>query len=107
MQKRSIGRREESKTKKAKGLKTTLPSNSMVNGIERPLDLLNGSKGKEVLVQLKNDKQLVGTLLAFDIHINIVLDNTKELENNEVKRSIGLTFLRGDTIIFISPASQA
>ncbi len=79
----------------------------MVNGIERPLDLLNGSKGKEVLVQLKNDKQLVGTLLAFDIHINIVLDNTKELENNEVKRSIGLTFLRGDTIIFISPASQA
>ena len=79
----------------------------MVNGIERPLDLLNGSKGKEVLVQLKNDKQLVGTLLAFDIHINIVMDNTKELENNEVKRSIGLTFLRGDTIIFISPASQA
>lgn len=79
----------------------------MVNGIERPLDLLNASKGKEVLVQLKNDRQMVGTLLAFDIHINIVLDNTKELENNEVKRSIGLTFLRGDTIIFISPASQA
>ncbi len=79
----------------------------MVNGIERPLDLLNNSKGKEVLVQLKNDKQVVGTLLAFDIHINIVLDNAKELQNNEVKRSVGLTFLRGDTIIFISPASQA
>jgi len=77
----------------------------MVNGIERPLDLLNNSKGKEVLVQLKNDRQLVGTLLAFDIHINIVLDNTKEMSNGEVKRSIGLTFLRGDTIIFISPAS--
>ncbi|MFH1501040.1 MAG: LSm family protein [archaeon] len=77
----------------------------MVNGIERPLDLLNSSKGKEILVQLKNDKQLVGTLLAFDIHINVVLDNAKEMQNNEVKRSIGLTFLRGDTIIFISPAS--
>ena len=77
----------------------------MVNGVERPLDLLNNSKGKEILVQLKNDKQLVGTLLAFDIHINIVLDNTKELVNGEVKRSIGLTFLRGDTIIFISPSS--
>lgn len=79
----------------------------MVNGIERPLDLLNGSKGKEVLVQLKNDKQLVGTLLAFDIHINIVMDNTKEMFGGEVKRNIGLTFLRGDTIIFISPASTA
>ncbi len=78
----------------------------MVNGIERPLDLLNNSKGKEILVQLKNEKQLVGTLLAFDIHINIVLDNAKEVENGEVKRNIGLTFLRGDTIIFISPAAS-
>lgn len=77
----------------------------MVNGIERPLDLLNNSKGKEILIQLKNDKQLVGTLLAFDIHINIVMDNTKELVGGEVKRQIGLTFLRGDTIIFISPSS--
>jgi len=79
----------------------------MVNGIERPLDLLNNAKGKEILVQLKNDKQLVGTLLAFDIHINIVMDNAKEIKNNEVARNIGLTFLRGDTIIFISPSSAA
>ncbi|MBU2562514.1 MAG: hypothetical protein KKF68_02545 [Nanoarchaeota archaeon] len=79
----------------------------MVNGIERPLDLLNNSKEKEVLVHLKGDKQFVGTLLAFDIHINLVLDNTKEMQNNEIKRNLGLTFLRGDTIIFISPASTA
>ncbi|MFA5856913.1 MAG: LSm family protein [Candidatus Pacearchaeota archaeon] len=79
----------------------------MVNGIDRPLDVLNNAKGKEVLVQLKNNKQMVGTLLAFDIHINIVLDNAKEIVDNENKRSVGLTFLRGDTIIFISPASMA
>ena len=79
----------------------------MANGIERPLDLLNISKGKEVLVQVKGDKQFVGTLKAFDIHINVVLDNAKELENGEVKKSIGLTFLRGDTIVFISPASTS
>ena len=79
----------------------------MVNGIERPLDLLNKSKDKEVLVHLKGDKQFVGTLLAFDIHINLVLDNTKEMQDNEIKRNLGLTFLRGDTIIFISPASTA
>lgn len=79
----------------------------MVNGIERPLDLLNQSKGKEILVQLKNNNQVAGTLLAFDIHINVVLDNAKEMEGNEVKRNIGLTFLRGDTIVFISPASTA
>ena len=79
----------------------------MVNGIERPLDLLNQSKGKEVLIQLKGDKQYVGTLLAFDIHVNVVLDNAKEMEGGELKRKIGLTFVRGDTIIYISPASTS
>jgi len=79
----------------------------MVNGIERPLDLLNTSKGKEVLVHLKGGKEFVGTLLAFDIHINLVMDNVKEMENGVQKKSLGLTFLRGDTIIYISPASTA
>ena len=79
----------------------------MVKGIERPLDVLNNAKGKEVLVQLKNNLQMVGTLLAFDIHINVVLDNAKEVVGGESKRNVGLTFLRGDTIIFISPASMA
>jgi len=77
----------------------------MANGIERPLDLLNQSRGKEIIVQLKSGKQLVGTLLAFDIHINVVLDNAKEVENGEQTRSYGLVFLRGDTIIFISPSN--
>ena len=79
----------------------------MVNGIERPLDVLNNAKGKEVLVQLKNNRQMVGTLLAFDIHINVVLDNAREIVDGENKRSMGLTFLRGDTIIFISPSSTS
>ncbi|MCK5449528.1 small nuclear ribonucleoprotein [Candidatus Pacearchaeota archaeon] len=79
----------------------------MVNGIDRPLDLLNSSKGKEILVQLKTGKQYVGTLLAFDIHVNVVLDNAKEVENGEQTTSYGLMFLRGDTIIFITPSSAA
>jgi len=77
----------------------------MANGIERPLDLLNQAKGREVLVQLKGNQQLVGTLMAFDMHINIALDNAKEIVDGTVRKNIGLTFLRGDTIIFISPAS--
>ena len=76
----------------------------MVNKIERPLDLLNQSKGKEILVQLKNGKQMVGTLQAFDIHINVVLDNAKEIENGQQTKNFGVAFLRGDTIIFISPS---
>jgi len=67
----------------------------MKNVIERPLDVLNNAKGKEVLVQLKNNRQMVGTLLAFDMHINIALDNAKEILG-ESRKNLGLTFLKGD-----------
>ena len=77
----------------------------MVNGIDRPLDLLNSAKGKEILVQLKDGKQFVGTLMAFDIHINVVMENTKEIVNGEQSTSYGLTFVRGDTIVFVSPSA--
>lgn len=77
----------------------------MVIRVERPLDLLNASKGKEIIVQLKDNKQITGTLLAFDMYINVVLDNAKEIENNVVKKSLSLIFLRGNTILYISPAS--
>ena len=79
----------------------------MVNGIERPLDLLNASKGKEIMIYLKDGKILVGTLLAFDIHINIATDNTKEIVDGEVKRNLSLAFVRGNTILYITPGSTA
>ncbi|MBI4139998.1 small nuclear ribonucleoprotein [Candidatus Woesearchaeota archaeon] len=71
----------------------------------RPLDALNNARGKNVLVELKNGRQFVGALKAFDIHINVVLDNTEERENGQTKRKIGTVFLRGDTIILISPSA--
>lgn len=71
--------------------------------IMRPLDLLNASKGKDVIVQLKFDKQIVGKLLAFDININLVLDNAKEL--GDKPKGLGLLFVRGDSVIFVSPSS--
>ena len=71
--------------------------------IERPLDVLNNARNKKVIVELKSGKQLIGTLKAFDIHINTVLDDTEEREGGNVIRKIGNTFIRGDTIIMISP----
>ena len=70
----------------------------------RPLDALNKSKGKRVIVELKNNRQYTGTLNAFDIHVNIVLDNVEERENGEVKRKLGTVFIRGDTILLIFSA---
>ena len=70
----------------------------------RPLDALNRAKDKKVIVDLKNHRQYIGTLKAFDIHINVVLDDTEERIDGEVKRKLGTVFIRGDTIILISPA---
>ncbi len=71
----------------------------------RPLDALNKARDKKVIVELKNGKQYVGQLKSFDIHINLVLENAEERENGEVKRKLGIVFIRGDTIILISPAA--
>ena len=68
----------------------------------RPLDALNNARGKKVIIELKNGKQFLGTLKAFDIHINVVLDDAEEREAGETKRKLGTVFLRGDTIILIS-----
>ena len=69
----------------------------------RPLDALNKARDKKVIVELKNQKQYIGTLKAFDIHINVVLDDTEEREAGELKRKLGTIFIRGDTITVISP----
>ena len=71
----------------------------------RPLDALNESRNKRVIVELKNGKQFEGKLKSFDIHINIVLEDAEEMAEGTLKRKIGLVFLRGDTIILISPAN--
>ena len=69
----------------------------------RPLDALNKARDKRVIVELKNNRQYVGKLKSFDIHINIVLEDTEEHVDNEVKRKLGVVFIRGDTITVISP----
>lgn len=69
----------------------------------RPFDFLNESIGKEVLVELKDKLSIRGTLKAFDVHMNIVLENASQLENNEPKKKYGKLILRGDNVVLISP----
>lgn len=71
--------------------------------VSRPLDALNKARDKRVIVELKNDKKFVGKLKSFDIHINVVLEDAEEHVDNEIKRKLGVIFIRGDTITFISP----
>jgi small nuclear ribonucleoprotein len=69
----------------------------------RPFDMLNDAIGKEVLVELKGKTRVRGTLKAFDVHMNIVLENAEQLENGEAKTKHAKLMIRGDNVISISP----
>ena len=69
----------------------------------RPLDALNKARDKRVIVVLKNNRQYVGKLKSFDMHVNVVLEDAEEHVDGQVKRKLGVVFIRGDTITVISP----
>jgi small nuclear ribonucleoprotein len=72
---------------------------------ERPFDLLNKSIGKQVMIRLKNGTDIRGKIVSFDVHMNIVLDTTEELEEGgSVRSRLGTILLRGGNILFVSPA---
>lgn len=72
---------------------------------KRPFDVLNASLGNSVLIKLKGEAEVRGTLQSFDVHMNLVLDGAEELRNGELKRKLGTVLLRGDTIVFVSPST--
>ena len=74
-----------------------------MNEPSRPLDALNKARDKRVIVELKNNKTYIGKLKSFDIHINVVLEDAEEHVDGQVKRKLGVIFIRGDTITVISP----
>jgi len=67
----------------------------------RPLDVLNRTKGKEVIVNLKNSETYKGKLKAFDIHLNLVLFETVQITSEGKEENVGDLLIRGDTIITI------
>ena len=68
----------------------------------RPLDALNKARDKRIIIELKNNKQYIGKLKSFDIHINVVIEDVEERVNGEMTRKLGVVFIRGDTITIIS-----
>jgi small nuclear ribonucleoprotein (snRNP)-like protein len=69
----------------------------------RPLDVLEKAKEKRVMIKLKNGVEITGILQAFDLHLNVWIEDAEERKDDkEVK--LGTALIRGDTIIYISPA---
>ncbi len=71
---------------------------------KRPFDILNSSLNNTVIVGLKGGVEFRGLMVAYDVHMNIVLENAEQLVNGEVKRGVGTILLRGDSVTYISPS---
>ena len=69
----------------------------------KPLSILNNNLQKRVIVELKFNRGYTGILDGFDPHMNLVLKNVEEYEENELKRKFDTTIVRGDNVMFISP----
>jgi small nuclear ribonucleoprotein (snRNP)-like protein len=66
------------------------------NNLMRPLDFLGERINKEVIVTLKAYKEysMVGRLVAFDLHLNLILIVTED-------KTEAVRFVKGDNIIMI------
>ena len=70
-----------------------------------PGDFLKQAVGKEVRVRLNNGTDYVGNLSCLDGFLNIAMENTKEFEGPNFRKSYGDAFLRGNNIVYITETS--
>ena len=71
---------------------------------KRPFDLLNSSLNKNVIIGLKAGMEFTGMMVSYDVHMNLVLNNAEQLVGGDVKRKLGTVLVRGDSVVYISPA---
>ncbi len=70
---------------------------------KRPIDVLDQAKGKRIIVKLKDGGAFSGILQAIDMHLNMWLDEAEIVDNDKTTK-YGKLLVRGDSIIFASPA---
>ena len=73
---------------------------------QRPFDVLQRSIGQTVIVRLKGNTVMRGTLKSFDPHLNLFLENAilvKKTAETPEEEQIGQVVLRGDNVLMVSP----
>lgn len=75
---------------------------------EEPLDLIRYQLDETVLVKLRGAREMKGKLQGYDSHCNMVLSDAEEFiygetEGDVVVKKTEMVFVRGDSVILISP----
>jgi small nuclear ribonucleoprotein (snRNP)-like protein len=78
----------------------------MVNGIVLPIKKVFSLVDTKILIEIKDDnRKLQGRLVAVDEYLNIHMDETTELVNDQRGRNLGTVVIRGNNILSISPSA--
>ncbi len=71
--------------------------------IDMAVKVLDESIDKVVLIKLKGNKTIRGSLLGFDQHMNLMLDGSEEITSDGESNDLGTIVVRGDNVVMISP----
>ena len=79
--------------------------------IDEPMDLIRVLIDEKVQIKCKEGRHIVGTLHAYDPHLNLVVgdvEETTEIESEEgelsySRRHMEILFVRGDGVILVAP----
>lgn len=71
--------------------------------IDMAVKVLDESIDRVVLIKLKGNKTIRGSLLGFDQHMNLMLDSSEEITADGETNSLGTIVVRGDNVVMISP----
>lgn len=67
-----------------------------------PLEILNNSKNKKIEVHTSDKNVYTGTLIDFDIYVNMVLSNTEFIEfDTNKKHNISNAIIQGHIITYV------
>ena len=71
----------------------------------RPLDDLQNSIGKNIIVRIRGGHTMRGVLKSYDPHLNLHMEDVVLVKNEEdtQEEQLGQIILRGDNVLMISP----
>lgn len=74
-----------------------------MNNKKNPADFIKQSLGREVIVRLNEEAEIIGTLVCLDGALNMVLQSAQEYIKGVHQEDYSKIVLRGNNVFYISP----
>jgi len=73
------------------------------NDSRNPLRALQRKLGEEIKVRLKDGTEYIGKLKEYEVYLNLIMENCKEIANHVESPVLNELFIRGNNILFVVP----